>query len=142
MRAHVKAGTAALPCAGKSWKRKSSLKASQGQYKGFRPLILIGLDNFWFQYVHDKGRDARLSLREVQRLGQGVRRLLGVSDADPLHMAILDHLMSEALPDANVLRTLSTANYVVSPLNACDRVLVLSYTGVGQGWAKPMFSRR
>jgi hypothetical protein len=31
-------------------------------------------------------RDTRLPLREVQRLGQDVRQLLGGSDADQLHM--------------------------------------------------------
>ena len=44
-------------------------------------------------------RDARLPLREVQRLGQDVRQLLAGSDVDQLHMTILDHLMSEVLPD-------------------------------------------
>ncbi len=56
----------------------------------------------------------RLPLREVQRLGQDVRQLLEGSDADQLYMAILDHLMSEVLPDANVLRALSATNDVVS----------------------------
>ena len=39
-------------------------------------------------------------------------------------MAILNHLMSEVLPDVNVLRALSTTNDAVSPLNAHGVVLV------------------
>jgi hypothetical protein len=69
-------------------------------------------------------RDARLPLREVQRLGQDVRQLLGGSDANQRHMAILDHLMSKVLPVVDVLRTLSTTNDVISPLNACGVVLI------------------
>ncbi len=75
-------------------------------------------------------RDARLPLRGVQRLGQDVRQLLGGSDADQLHMAILDHLMSEALPDVDVLRALSTTNDGVSPLDA--RSVVLVHRGRGR----------
>jgi hypothetical protein len=56
-------------------------------------------------------RDARLSLREVLQL-------LGCSDANQLHVAILDYLTSEMLPDVNVLCTLSTINDGVSPLDA------------------------
>ena len=39
-------------------------------------------------------------------------------------MTVLDHLMSEVLPDINVLRTLSTTNDVVSPLDARSVVLI------------------
>jgi hypothetical protein len=54
-------------------------------------------------------------------------------------MAILDHLMSEFLPDINVLRALSSTNDV-APHSM--HAVVSSYTGVGEAWAKPMLSRR
>ncbi len=54
----------------------------------------------------------------------------GGSDADQLHMTILDHLMSEVLPDVDVLCTLSTTSDVVSPLNA--RVVVLVHKSRGR----------
>ncbi len=54
-------------------------------------------------------------------------------------MTVLDHLMSEVLPDVNVLRTLSTTNDVVSPLDARGVVLVHRSRG---SLAKPMLSRR
>jgi hypothetical protein len=38
--------------------------------------------------------------------------------------SILDHLISEVLPDVNVLCTLSTTNDVLSPLDARGVVLV------------------
>ncbi len=82
-------------------------------------------------------RNSRLPLREGQRLGQNLRQLLGGSDVNQLHMVILDHLMSEVLPDVDVLRALSATNDVVFPFDARGVVLV-----VGEGWAKPMLSRR
>ena len=69
-------------------------------------------------------RDARLPLREVQRLGQDVRQLGGRRNADELHLAILDHLMREVLPDVNVLGALPPADDVVPPLDARGVVLV------------------
>jgi hypothetical protein len=81
-------------------------------------------------------RDTRLPLREVQRLGQDVRQLLGGSDSDQLHMTILVHLVSEVLPDINVLRTLSDTNDVVSPFDARGVVLVYrSWGSLGEAHA-------
>ena len=78
-------------------------------------------------------RDARLPLREVQRLGQDVRQLGGCRNADELHLAILDHLMREVLPDVDVLGALTPADDVVPPLDARSVVLVPRSRGVLSG---------
>ncbi len=87
-------------------------------FLGEKKYILI------FLPIAQDSRDARLPLLDVQRLAQDIRQLLGGSDPDQLDMTILDHIMSEVLPDVNVLHTLSTTNDVVSPLDAHSVVLV------------------
>ena len=68
--------------------------------------------------------DTRLPLREVERLGQDVRKLVGRVDADQLHLAILDHFVGEVLPNVDVLSALTPTDDVVSPLDARSVVLV------------------
>ena len=69
-------------------------------------------------------RDARQELREVQRLGQDIRQLRRSRDADKLHVAILDDLMSKVFPDVNVLGALAAADDIVPPFDTCSVVLV------------------
>ncbi len=68
----------------------------------------------------------------MQLRGQDVRQLLGGSAADQLHMAIMDHLMSEVLPDVDVLRALSTTtgNDVIAPLDSRGVVLIHQSRGM------------
>ena len=69
-------------------------------------------------------RDARQELREVQRLGQDIRQLRRSRDADKLHVAILDDLMSKVFPDVNVLGALAAADDIVPPFDTYRVVLV------------------
>jgi hypothetical protein len=86
--------------------------------------------------VAQDSRDGRLPWREVQRRGQDVRQWLEGSDADQLRTAVLDHPMSEALPNVSALRALSPTNDVVSPLDARSVVLVhRSRGGLGEAHA-------
>ena len=66
----------------------------------------------------------RQELREVQRLGQDIRQLRRSRDADKLHVAILDDLMSKVFPDVNVLGALPAADDIVPPFDTCRVVLV------------------
>ena len=68
--------------------------------------------------------DTRLPLREVERLGQDVRKLVGRIDADQLHLAILDYFAGEVLSDVDVLGALASTDDVVTPLDARSVVLV------------------
>jgi hypothetical protein len=70
--------------------------------------------------------DTRLPLREVERLGQDVRQLVGRIDAaaDQLHLAILDHFAGEVLPNVDMLGALTSTDDVVPPLDARSVVLV------------------
>jgi hypothetical protein len=88
-----------------------------------------------YRLVQDPS-DTRLPLRKVERLGQDVRRLVGRSDADQLHLAILDHFVNEMLPNVDVLSALTSTDDVVSPLDGVDaRSVVLvhrSRAGLGK----------
>ena len=68
--------------------------------------------------------DACLPLRVVQALGEDIRELGRRRDADELHLAILNILVSEVLPDVDVLGLLPSADDVVIPLDAHNVVLV------------------
>ena len=65
-----------------------------------------------------------LSLWKVQLLGQDIHQLVGVSNANQLHMTTLDHLVINVLPDVNMLCALPTTNDVVSPVYARCVVLI------------------
>ena len=71
----------------------------------------------------------------VERLGQDI---FG-SNVDKPHLAVLNHFMRKALPGVDVLGALPAPDDVVP--HSMHEVLS-SYTGVGDFWAKPMFSRR
>ncbi len=66
--------------------------------------------------------EACLELRICK--GQDVSQLSAGVHLDQLHLLVLDHLVREVLADVYVLGALSSANHVVSPLNACRVVLV------------------
>ena len=60
----------------------------------------------------------------VQALGEDSRELGCRGDANEQHLAILNDLESEVLPDVNVLGSLPSANDVVAQLNARHVVFV------------------
>jgi hypothetical protein len=71
-----------------------------------------------------------LPLRIVEALGEDIRQLGRRSDLNEPHLAILDYLVGEVLPDVNVLGSLTSANEVDTPLDVGYQVLS-SNTEVG-----------
>ena len=63
----------------------------------------------------------------VKALGEGVRELERSGDAYEPHIAVLDDLVREVLPDVNMLGPLTSSNDVVAPLDA--RGVVLEHLG-------------
>ncbi len=65
--------------------------------------------------------------------GQDVRQLGQCWDFDKQHFTILDDFVRKVLSDVNVLGPFSSTNDVVSPLDACQVILV---DWCGFCWAK------
>ena len=63
-------------------------------------------------------------MRQRQRLGEDVGQLVIRRDPDETHVSVLDHFISDVLADVNVLGTLTSADYVISPFDACCIVFV------------------
>ena len=70
---------------------------------------------------------ACLPLRVVQALREDIRELERSGDAYEPHIAVLDDLVREVLPDVNMLGPLTSSNDVVAPLDA--RGVVLEHLG-------------
>ncbi len=70
---------------------------------------------------------ACLPLRVVQALREDFRELERRGDSCEPHIAALDDLVREVLPDVNVLGPLTSSNDVVAPLDA--RGVVLEHLG-------------
>ncbi len=49
---------------------------------------------------------------------------MGCVDLEQSHLAVLDCLVHKVLAEIDVLSALSTSDHVISPLDACDVVLV------------------
>ena len=60
----------------------------------------------------------------MQALGKDIRELGRRGDADEQHLAILNNLMGEVLPNVDVLDSLPSADDVVTPLDARRVVFV------------------
>ncbi len=68
-----------------------------------------------FERPAEDAFDACLPLLVVQALGEDIRELGRCGDADDQHLAILNDLVGEALPDVDVLGSLPSADDVVTP---------------------------
>ena len=75
-------------------------------------------------------------LRVLQALGEDIRELGRRGDADEQHLAILNDLVGEVLPNVDVIGSLSAAD--VTSLDTRRLVLV---DRRGYAWANPIRSR-
>ena len=60
----------------------------------------------------------------MKSLGKDIGQLVLCRHLDGPHLAVLDHLVGEVLPDVDVLGSLTTADDVVAPFNTRRGVLV------------------
>ena len=80
-------------------------------------------------------------MRKKKPLGKDIGQPVLRRHLDEPHLAVLDHLVGEVLPDVDVLGSLTAADDVVAPFNT-RRVVLVDRSRTSVGFFCPKLSRR